>query len=317
LKSPLIRITTAPKWVCLGLLTLLLIALNSCSDNRTSRPVPANSPSSELYPELSPQKPETIQDQSGELKTNVPATEPVLVTIGGWNSCSATDQNPIPNPYGMNHHNNFSKMKTRIAQESGRPVRFVVACFTANMTRVRYFSSAAPEELREGPISHLFEEITRQVDQGGGQAFINGHSYGGWFAMQAALSLPSSVKVALLSTMDPISPVTCEVTSMASTASALIDMRLPPPNPGCNSSPTDMTTEQKVQIRSRVTHWENYFQTDFFRVLHASSIPEAHGNTEFKYPLPVSINGHIHLGLDADVWQNLGNRIEQIVLEQD
>jgi hypothetical protein len=293
-------------------LLLALVVLNSCDEPRESRNDDINEPAP---PERSSSvtNPEIPQERSREVISRVVSGVPVLVTIGGWNSCAATDQNPVPNPYGMNHYANFSKMKDRIAEQTSRPIRFVAACFTASMNKVRYLSSSAPTTLREGPVTQLYEEIDRQVSEAGGLAFINGHSYGGWYAMQAALALPDSVKIALLSTMDPISPETCKLTDMSHTVSALVEMRLPPPNPGCNSSPADVTAEQKNKIRSRVTHWENFFQVDFFKVLHATSIPEAHGNTEYQYPFPASINGHIKMGLDEKVWLDWSARVYKMI----
>ncbi len=235
--------------------------------------------------------------------------DPVLVSIAGWNSCVSTATNATPNPYGMNNYTGFMQMKQRIEAATGRKTRFVLSCFSPNINSVRFYSSAAPDTLREGPISQLYEEITRQAQEGRGSAYVNGHSYGGWFAMQAALNVPETVRIGLLSTMDAISPHTCDAETMKNVANNLLEGKIPPSGQGCGTSPTDITSEQKQQIRQRVGWWHNYFQVDFFNVLHATAIMEASGNTEYRYPFPSSINGHINMGLDNKVWANLADRI--------
>lgn len=292
------------------LYVVLMLAVAAC--NTPGRPkTSARAPGKQTV------QPTTTQSQNQVQHVNSASGngDPVLVSIAGWNSCVSTAENATPNPYGMNNYHGFMLMKKQVEAAIGRKTRFVLSCFSPNISTVRFYSSSAPNTLREGPPSQLYEEITKQVQEGRGSAYINGHSYGGWFAMQAVLNIPDTARIGLLNTMDAISPMLCDANQMKNIASGLLEGKMPQSNQGCGTSPTDITVEQKTRIKSKVAWWQNIYQIDFLNVLHATVIPEASANREYKYPFPKSINGHINMGLDDNVWIHLGERIKADILQ--
>jgi len=240
----------------------------------------------------------------------------VFVAIGGWNSCVEDPRIPgQPSPWGMNMNKGFSKLVKQLqARSNGQPVKFVMACHNPDASVARYVLSTDPSRLRVGPHNQMYQEIGQFAQSTNSPVVILGHSYGGAFAMQAALAMPPQVAIAQLLTIDGISPVNCPPATMAK---LLVD-RLSQITGlgdssgggiGCQQSPREFNASQKQTIRGRVGWWQNYHQNDLLSILKADAIPEA-CNTPVKHDdIKSFINGHIAMGMYDKLWRDITSRL--------
>jgi hypothetical protein len=185
---------------------------------------------------------------------------PVIVTIGGFNSCAVESDGPTP--MHTERWDRSSALTERFARGDARWVR---GCFD-RQSRLYFVSSASPSVVVRAALSdpYPFFSAVESVTAGGRHpVYIHGHSYGGWLAMFLAWQLPDSVDVRQLSVADPISPAHCTVSSyllaIASPLTAGAALA------GCQRAPTDFLPAHRARLRARVADggWRHYYQRNF------------------------------------------------------
>ncbi len=243
------------------------------------------------------------------------AREPVLVVLGGFNSCLGTSARPTP--VGSDRWDRAVRLSARFARTDSRWVR---GCFDG-AGRLHWISSAAPATVRTAPLDALepfFAAVSERVGPPGRPVYLLGHSYGAWLAMFAVWSLAPSADVRLLVTVDPISPAHCSVASYlraaASPASAPYYLA------GCQRAPTDFTPEARRRIVGVVREggWRHYYQRNFLPL--RSGPFDGDGQPHRSYDLSAFLSHlggvrpswNAHTGIDAlsVVWYTFEASIE-------
>lgn len=187
--------------------------------------------------------------------------EPVIVTLGGFDSCATGPLGPTPE--GTARWETSARLSRRFAAEEPQWVR---GCFDIT-SRLYWIASDAPTTVRSTTLDALgpfLDAVNGRVGDGARRpVFLLGHSYGGWLAMRAAWSLPPSADLRLLFTVDPISPNECTVGSyLRAVASPLT---APWSLAGCQHAPTDFTRSARQRIVTRVSDggFRHYYQRNF------------------------------------------------------
>jgi hypothetical protein len=219
---------------------------------------------------------------SSDLESVRSNTTPVLVVMGGNNSC---DSNLSPRSMGL--FDPFEKVLEKLNSQNGEEVPFLVSCYNSGASKLYYITSDSDGQVKEGLQPDLTDDLSRLVETAANPGLmIAGHSYGGWLALQTAISLKDKAKLSALFSIDAISRVECTFAS--------------PMN--CTSAPKDISRSQYAAIGASTTHWLNFYQTDTF-YLHSSAIAGATHNIRVSAP---------HVGIDSDetVWTNINQVVD-------
>jgi pimeloyl-ACP methyl ester carboxylesterase len=182
---------------------------------------------------------------------------PVVVTLGGFNSCAVGPQGPTPRSTDR-----WTRSEALSNRFGGSDPRWVRACFD-RASRLHFVSSANPAVVRTTTLDALgpfFDSIASLTEGAAHPLYVQGHSYGGWLGMYLVWYLPQSTDVRLLFAVDPISPAHCTVSSYLlalSTAGTSLA--------GCQRAPSDFSAADRRYLRQRVRDggWRHYFQRNF------------------------------------------------------
>lgn len=244
------------------------------------------------------------------------SAEPVIVTVGGFNSCYRTTAGPTP--AGSDRWAKSARLTQRFTH--GDP-RWVRGCFDGG-GRLYWVSSAAPTVVRSTSTDALVPFVLAVAERAGGErrpVYLHGHSYGGWVAAQTAAALPSSVDLRMLVTVDPISPAHCAVASylraVASPAAA------PWVLAGCQRAPTDVGADMRRWVLDRLPDggWRHYYQRNFLPLRSSAfeGAPPPHRSYDVSAFLTHNGGAHpswnAHSGIDelSVVWYTLEASIER------
>lgn len=253
-----------------------------------------------------------LKDQAALAKGD---QSPFYVEMSGWNSCKEDARIPgQASPYGMNAFTEFSKFIQRIEQQSqGRKAKYLISCHTTDIDKVRYIFSDDPTNLHIKSHELMFDEIVRYAKAQNSPIVTIGHSYGGSYAMQFIMSAPADARLSRLITIDPISPTYCPPEVMFDLLETRIDQLLGGKSAntglGCQEAPRDFSDADKQYIRSRVSTWENYYQSDLLSILRSTFIPEACNQPVQHHSLANMLNGHIAMGFYDSLWNDIFDRV--------
>lgn len=241
--------------------------------------------------------------------------EPVIVTVGGFNSCLGTFA--APTPVGSDRWVKSAHLSQRFTH--GDP-RWVRGCFDGG-GRLYWISSAAPSVVRSTTAGGLVPFVAAVAERAGGArrpVYLHGHSYGGWVAALTAAALPSSVSLRMLVTVDPISPSQCTPSSylraLASPAAAPWILA------GCQRAPTDLGVSARNAVVARLPDggWRHYYQRNFIPLRSGPFEPPALPHRTYDLSAFLTHNGgahpswNAHTGIDelSVVWYTLEASIE-------
>lgn len=292
-----------------GLMILMLFLVLGCNQRKSSPPVSQN-----------PQAVGQIPADPATLLLPAAEQSPIYVAIGGWNSC--LDEARIPqqtNPYGMNMYKKFGVFIQQVqAKQPQTPVKFVIACHGPLVNTVKFVLSTSPQTLQIESHESMYQAITQFAQQSQSPVILFGHSYGGDYVMRAAQSIPTTVRVPYLVTIDPISPVSCPIPTFVKLITNRISQIIgkpfgmdPTEGLGCQQAPREFSTQQKQAIRQRVQWWQNYYQSDLLSFLKSDSIPEACNQVVRHSSLPSAVNGHIAMGMYDSLWNDIATKMMQ------
>jgi len=188
-----------------------------------------------------------------------------------------------------------------------------MACQPYDDHRSLFVSSDNPSVIQSGMQSDVQDAAARLSRSHESPVIIMGHSYGGAYAMQAAMHMAQDIPVRYLLSLDPISPVHCRPQHLATLLYGRIThlMGLNDANrePGCIVSPLEFKPEHYEFISTRVQFWMHYYQQDLFEFLRATPIEQA-CNREIKHDtIKGSLNGHVEMQFYPKFW----NDIEELV----
>jgi hypothetical protein len=238
---------------------------------------------------------------------------PIYVAIGGWNSCVADPRIPgAPNPYGMNLNKMFSVfIKQMESRSQGQAVKSIIACHSADTSNVKFVQSTSPANLQIGSHPELYQVIASFSQSTNSPVVLLGHSYGGSYVMQAAMAIPTQVRINHLVTIDPISPVHCPADVFIKATGSRISQILGKDSTerskylGCQEAPREFNQAQLQQIRERVGWWQNYYQSDLLSILRSAAIAPACNQSVSHKSISTFINGHIAMGMYEHLWADI------------
>jgi pimeloyl-ACP methyl ester carboxylesterase len=237
--------------------------------------------------------------------------EPLVVSFGGFSSCA--DGPDGVTPAGTDRWARAEAVTREVTL--GAP-RWVRGCFD-RAGRVHWITSAAPDTVQRTGFDVLAPLVRSVAERAGGSpVYLHGHSYGGWVAMHLAASLPASVQVRMLVTVDPISPAHCTPASYLVAAAS--PLTAPWTLAGCQRAPTDFSPGARRWILARLPDgaWRHYYQRGFIP-LRASDFdaPSAHRRYDVS-PFLTRLGGahpswNAHVGIDelSVVWHTFAASI--------
>jgi len=203
---------------------------------------------------------------------------PIIVVMGGNTSCGRDAQENDPSPYAMGMYSRVRTLIDTLRDRAGVSSQYIVSCYGESSTVV-YSTSSEPDKISQvnrEEFTQLIEATHRRTEQ---FLYLAGHSYGGWLGMKVAADLGEQIEG--LFTIDPISRVKCSFNKPF----------------GCQSSPTDIPSDQRRTIQQGTEHWANFYQKQTW-YLHASSIAEADKNYKISA-------AHTEIDTKADVWNEI------------
>jgi len=203
--------------------------------------------------------------------------KPFVIAAGGFNSCSKALE--LMESQSMYEHS--KELRNIFGKSFERDIDVIVSCFKTNRDKIYWYSTIdRPEDkafsFKSGSKNQYFNDVKAQID-GDDQrvAWMFGHSWGGWLAMNTALEIPAVTEIKGLVTLDPISPMNCESSSF------LGGLLLGVPKKGCTEAPSDMK-DHGEKIAERTGRWAQYYQTQATYV-HSGVIKSADINQVVRY----------------------------------
>jgi len=247
----------------------------------------------------------------------VHAYSPVVVVIGGYDSCTYNQAGDI-SPFGGNFNSEgvrfVNGMQGALATIN-RGVRWVFSCFSKHSAL--YAQDNSDHSIAGSDswdLNLIIDRIERQSENYKRPVYIIGHSHGGWLAMQIALNLRKPLTGGYLATIDPISLVECNA---ATYADALLWTVLSPVGgwealAPCRRAPGDMGTWGVNQIKKNIPpgSWKHYYQTNF-RPLHSGPMSGPDNSLDMSPLLSLNggaastLNAHVRIANLSSVWFGL------------
>ncbi len=236
-----------------------------------------------------------------------PLGPPIIWLAGGWNSCTSHSSSEASNPLAMNAFQKFKPMFERLKTQQFPNLEFYASCLTQDILKARVVHSEELSRIVDVDRDRTIDLVSKRSAAQNSPIIIIGHSFGGWMAMRAPL-VKIEQPIPILITMDPISAVTCNIAVLEKIINW--DVTKPPPanSQGCTTSPSDITAAQRQIIRANVSRWVNIWQLDSLNFLHSTEINEAENIRIYQDSAP-SLNGHISLGLNPEVWLKIESYI--------
>ncbi len=231
-----------------------------------------------------------IENQSSKLSTTSNRQgDPLLIVIGGYNSCKTSQKESRRSPYGTDMYQPLQEMIAQLSASGDIEPKYVAACHIGE--KIAMTSSWDEEVLydleNDEAIDYLLDwQDTDEISY----AMVAGHSYGGWLAMKFLLESEFSGDHQSIYTIDPISKVNCKFSKPW----------------GCREAPSDINADERAEIADQTVSWINFYQ-DQTSYLHSSEIPQASENHKINQP---------HTGIDSDqkVWQKIYRSFANLVI---
>jgi hypothetical protein len=225
---------------------------------------------------------------------------PVILVFGGsWSCGQNAEQKPAPAigngvaPIaGI-----FEAVRQAVKAKNKSPSVDFISCYTADPTQVHYILNATKSvQVKSGSVDGMFAEMRSMLAATARpEVILIGHGYGGWMAMEFARTLPPSLPIHLMVTLDPISMKTCTSDIM------IHGTRGKNARSGCSTSPKDFPSDDIMRISERTGNWLNYYQTSSV-YLHSAAI-EDFGKVEnirMDYEnSPDTLGGHLAFLIDG------------------
>lgn len=245
------------------------------------------------------------------------APNPVIVTMGGFNSCEVIDG--VKTPEGGERWVKSEELTSKFA---GAKELWLRSCYD-KWGNIHYISSLDPSDIRtthNDDLAGYLSRLTALTEQGRNPVFLIGHSHGGWLAMEIARRLPEWVRVMSLTTNDPISPRHCTpvnyIAAIASPSASGIALA------GCRQAPADMNENIRSSILARMPGrgWRHYYQRNFLPLSSSPFTGDAQPHLSQDLSSFLSFRGvlpswNAHTGIDqlTIVWHSFEVSIDRVV----
>lgn len=234
---------------------------------------------------------------------------PLLIFLGGYISCPWNSRTPA----NMSLHNRGTAFAEYVFQKvgvNGTKGRFLMSCFHRDPSKIQYYISDNPTKLITSSLNRLNDiivDLAREMDRP--DVYLVGHSYGGYSAMIAASSLPASIHIRSILTIDPISMTKCSpVTFIRSYLRLITGYK---PIEGCIAAPPDIENSFG-DIAHRVDHWMHFYQHNY-GYLHSSDISHAGSSILMNRPAPwvKGYESHTEFPDDHRMWTTVHQAFDQ------
>ena len=306
-------------------MSALLLATMACSEESVTQKRGTSDSENTTGPEQTPDV-QQIPGDTGQVDLPVPpvepnpepevpvyirpTTQPIVVAIGGWNSCEETPEQSDKNPAGMRTYAPMMNMLNNLEVSLGEALPYMAICLDNSVEFMKFYRSDKPDHLYNLPLRSVYDTLYDMAREQGRPLVLTGHSFGGWFAMDMARHKPDDIFIDLIATLDPISPVNCNPSDFADSLWSSFSGNSVAIG-GCTEAPADFTVGERNLVRESTLSWVNYYQTENWTVLKSSAIPESHEN----YQVTVNDwsdlwNSHSKLGENSFVWNDIERRIE-------
>jgi len=191
--------------------------------------------------------------------------KPIIIGMSGYSSCKTSDRhNGEVGPLGSGMFDHVLEMQKFILDKTGHLPQVLASCFTSEKQLIT--AASADDWAIETPSDEDYIAKLQQKMEESTDAYIVGHSYGGWLSMKLIESWEGSPDlIKALYTIDPISKKLCFFDT-----------------PGdCTSAPKDITPSARQHINDYTGLWVNAWQQKTI-FLHSSIIPQADENPKFN-----------------------------------
>lgn len=236
------------------------------------------------------------------------AIHPVIVSFSGFNSCTSFNGASTPETTKR-----WTKAAALTNMYGNGNELWLRSCFDKWGT-IHFVSSLSPNTIRTATkdnFQNIFDAILTLSEQGKNPVFMTGHSHGAWLAMQLAYSLPDSVVIPALFTVDPISPNYC------SAANYLVAILMPATAggtlAGCLQAPPEFDSTARQVILSKLPDraWRHYYQRNFLPLASSAFAGGAQPHTSMdlspflsQFPAGARPSFNAHVGIDelSSIW---------------
>jgi pimeloyl-ACP methyl ester carboxylesterase len=226
-----------------------------------------------------------------------PAWRAVLVVFEGYNNC-----NDGLGTRGTYAWARLAALRDDLRRAGAERVDQLVSCYGTRAFDLRYADDELGTSVRASGVDEVLDAVRRIAtrDDLPTDVHVVGHSHGGWLAMR--LALDTTIPIASLTTVDPISYPLCQPEDIAQWAlGSLLTYR---DNPGCQGAPPDLAP-RFGDVRRRVGRWSHYWQDEFIP-LHSGPIGAATGGGRLGYGFsPMDPRAHEDIKTDARVWADV------------
>ncbi len=262
--------------------------------------------------------------QNQELDSNEPAT-PVLIILGGFNSCKRT---PEANHMALKSDELILRFQNEIAKNWKVAPILVRGCFRNSVRDgSEYYYDGFSDQVMSLNITTFFGNHTKtestfqllaQAIAASARSkskrvknpvfFLAGHSMGAWIAQKSAQILVNKGEdVRGLLTVDPINALECSPLDYLSHAGK--------PVPGCTRSPQEWNSAAARAFDENIGYrWFNFFQTQFY-FLHSGPV-DILGDRNFEryYDDPIQ---HTAMDGDTSIWDAYAAQITEALMSSE
>jgi len=243
---------------------------------------------------------------------------PVIVSFSGFNSCAAVNGTTTPETTDR-----WDRVASLTSKYSNGKKFWLKSCFDKWGT-IHFKTSLDPlivSRATKDNFQNIYAAIVTLSDHGKHPVFMTGHSYGAWLALKLAASLPRSITIPAIFTIDPISPNYC---SAANYLQAILSpVSVGPALSGCRQAPPEFNSAARRIILDRLPDraWRHYYQRNFLPLASSAFLGGAQPHSAMdlspflsQFPTGARPSFNAHSGIDElySIWYSFEVTIQSL-----
>jgi len=234
-----------------------------------------------------------VNDSRSEAR-QAPQPDLLLVLLGGYGSCKGE-------PGTQDMFKDLTVLRRRLLAKKGIASRYVASCITSSDVTTRITASSFTKTRLNVSLADYEKIILAELAFTTSKKIaIIGHSFGGWQALKLSLMLQDKAEIVSLTTIDPISMVSCvPITMPFQVVLSMINNNL---GQGCQRAPSDFPVAELYQLAGKIGCWNHFYQTEAYG-LHSGPLAGTtfSGNLEIFGP-GFGLKAHKAIDADYRVW---------------